>query len=202
MLARRRLPEMSFEDYLVWEAKQPEKWELADGRPVLRSARWHYDPATGMASATVAHNRISANLIVALGTRLRGRPCWASPSDLKTRSREKSARYPDVTVECGTPAANSLISAEPRVIFEVLSPSNSFPDLLRLLDDYQAVPSIQQVVYVEQGRPSVLSWERSGALWPRTNLDGIEATLALPALGLELPLAEIYEGLSFEAPAA
>lgn len=198
MLARQRMPEMTFEAYLEWEAKQDEKWELVDGRPVRRSDRWYYDPVTGMAGATRAHNRIQANLIIALGTRLHGGSCWAAPSELKTRTHS-NVRYPDVTVECGDGPGSSLLSVEPRVVFEVLSPSNTLPDQLRLLDDYQAVPSIAQVVYVEQQRPYILSWERSGKFWPRTNLESLDATLLLPSLGLSVPLTEIYQGLGFEA---
>lgn len=198
MLARQTLPRMTFEEYLEWEAKQPEKWELVDGRPVRRSDRWHYDPATGMAGATRAHNRIVGNLLRHLGNSLAGGPCWASPSDLKTRSRDTAARYPDVTVECGRAPPDSLLSAEPRVLFEVLSPSNTFPDLLRLLDDYMAVPTVQQVVYLAQDKPFSWSWTRAGEFWPRTNLESLDAALHLPSLGFDLPLAEIYEGLEFE----
>jgi hypothetical protein len=42
---------MSFDEYMAWEAEQEEKWELVDGRPVLRSDRWWRDPVTGMAGA-------------------------------------------------------------------------------------------------------------------------------------------------------
>jgi hypothetical protein len=42
MLARKPEPRMSFEEYLEWEARQDEKWELVDGRPVRRSDRWFY----------------------------------------------------------------------------------------------------------------------------------------------------------------
>jgi Uma2 family endonuclease len=150
-----------------------------------------------MAGATFAHNRIVGNLLRHLGNRLAGRSCWALPSDLKTRSRAGNARYPDVTVECGSPALSSLLSSEPRVVFEVLSPSNTLPKQLLLLDDYQSVATMAQVVYVEQDRPSVLSWTRDDPFWPRQNLEGFYTVLALPSLDLSLPLAEIYEGLDF-----
>lgn len=201
MLARQVMPEMTFEEYLEWEAKQDEKWELVRGRPVRRSDRWHYDPVTGMAGATRAHNRIISNLLRHLGNKLAGGPCWASPSDLRTQT-EKGARYPDVVVECGSGVNSGLLSVEARIVFEVLSPSNTFPNLLELLDEYQRTPAIQQVVYVSQDRPNVLSWTRQDPFWPRTNHEELDSILLLPSLGLELPLSEIYEGLDFEAAAS
>lgn len=197
MLARNAESRMTFEEYLVWEAKQEEKWELVDGRPVRRSDRWHYDEITGMAGATYEHNRIVGNLIRHLGNRLAGKPCWPLPSDLKTRSKD-NARYPDVTVECGKPARGSLLSAEPRVVFEVLSKSNTMREQLLLLDDYQRVDSVMQVVYVEQYSPHVLSWTRQDMFWPRENLDGLDGSIRLPSLDISLPLTDIYEGLDFD----
>lgn len=200
MLARKAEPRpgpFTWDEYMDWEAQQEEKWELVDGYAVRRSERWRFDSATGMAGATRAHNRISSNLIVHLGGRLRGGPCWAAPSDLKARSPTGSGRYPDVTVECGDGTLESLLSVEPRVMLEVLSPSNTLKQQLKLLDDYQAIASVQQIVYFEQDRPSLLSWRRAGAEWPRQTLEELEAVLDLPSIGVGLPLSEIYEGLGF-----
>jgi len=188
----------TFEEYLAWEAKQEEKWELVDGYAVRRSERWWFDPATGMAGATWRHNAIVANLITGLNNRLRGGPCRAFPSDIKARSPRGNTRYPDVTVECGRPGSDSLVSAEPRVLIEVLSPSNSLRQQLQLLDDYQAMEAVQQIVFIEQGRASLLVWTRGEGGWPRDAVEGLEATLDLPSLQTALPLAEIYEGVEFD----
>lgn len=200
MLARKaesRPGPFTWDQYMEWEAQQEEKWELVDGYAVRRSERWWFDPVTGMAGATAAHNRVVANLIRHLGNRLAGGPCWAAPSDLKARSPTGSARYPDVTVECGRPDPNSLLSAEPRVLIEVLSPSNTLPEQLRLLDDYQAIAAVQQIVFLEQASPSLLSWTRAGDAWPRLAVEGLEAVLEMPSLDAALPLSEIYDGLDF-----
>lgn len=189
---------MSFDEYLAWEADQEEKWELVDGSPVPRSDRWWRDPVTGMAGATFGHNRLVANLMTGLNTRLRGGRCVALPSDLKVRSPTGNARYPDVVVECGSPARNSLLAAEPRVLFEVLSPSNTIRQQMRLVADYQAVRSVEQVVFVEQTRPGALVWTRNPDGWRAETYDGLDAALPLTALGVELPMAEVYEGLAFE----
>jgi Uma2 family endonuclease len=185
----------TFEEYLEWEAAQDEMWELVDGYAVRRSDRWWLDPVNGTAGATFAHNLLVANVMTALNNRLRGGPCMALPSDLRTRSRRGNARYPDITVECGRPANGSLLSEEPRVLIEVLSPSNTLRKQLELLDDYQTVEAVEQVVYIEQAEPSVLSWSRARGDWPWSELNGLDAVLELPSLGVRLPLAEVYEGL-------
>jgi len=192
----------TFEDYLVWEAEQEEKWELVDGYAVRRSDRWHWDPATGKAGATRAHNIVLANLIRHLGNGLAGGPCRALPSDIKTRSPTGSGRYPDVTVECGEGEISSLMSAEPRVLLEVLSPSNTRSNLFRLLEDYQAVPSVAQIVYLEQNRTFANSWTREAEGWRRVEVEGPGAVLDFPSLNVSVTLRQVYEGLPFAEEAA
>lgn len=200
MLARQPdRPKMTFEDYLEWEALQDEKWELVDGYPVRRSDRWSYDPVAGMAGATRAHNRIVANLIVSLGNRLRGGPCFPLPSDIKLQSGRNNARYPDVSVECGSAPLDSLLLAEPRVLFEVLSASNTLSQQLKLLDDYRTTAAVAQVVWLEQDQVSALLWSRDGEVWRRDMIDGIDGALELNSIGVTLPLAEVYDGLDFGA---
>ncbi len=192
----------TWDEYMAWEAEQDEKWELVDGYAYRRSDRWHWDPVTGMAGATLAHNMVVANLIRHLGNSLVGGPCMALPSDLKTRSPLGSGRYPDVTVECGKGDVSSLLSTEPRVLIEVLSPSNTRANLFRLLEDYQAVPSVAQIVYLAQDRAFANSWSREPEGWRRIEVEGADALLAFPSLSVSLALREVYDGLPFAAEAA
>lgn len=192
MLAQTTGP-MTLEAFLEWEARQEEKHELIDGVPVRR---WD---ARMMAGGTNSHAVIAANLVVALAQRLRGAPCRAVGSDLKTESPTGAARYPDVTVDRGPLVRNSLLASEPRALFEVLSPSNGLRQQLRLLEDYQAIASAAHIVFVEQDRPSVLVWSRADdGSWARTELDGAQAVLDLPGIGVSLTLAEVYEGVELD----
>ena len=52
-----------------------------------------------MTGGTAAHERIKVNLLIALGSRLRGKPCQPFGSDLKIRVGD-SIRYPDAFVVC------------------------------------------------------------------------------------------------------
>ena len=181
---------LTFEEYLAWEEQQEEKHEYIDGVPVLRRLRL-------MSGGTYQHAGIAANVLVALQNRLRGGPCRAVGSDLKVRSATGNARYPDVTVDCG-PISRTLIAPEPRVLFEVLSPSNSTSRQIRLVADYQAIPTVQQIVFIEQDRPAAQVWTRSAEGWTVAAVEGEGAELPLTTLGFELPLADVYQGVTFE----
>lgn len=204
MLARQaevRPGPFTFEEYMAWEQEQEEKWELVDGYAVRRSERWSFDPATGMAGATYAHNRIMTNLIVALANRLRGGRCEVLPSELKTLSPTGSVRFPDVTVQCGKSAGSDLVSSEPRVLIEVLSKSNTLRQQMKLLTDYQAIATVRQIVFVEQYRPFALVWTRDDSGWALGEIEGLEADLPLPSVHQSLPMSEVYAGLTFDEAA-
>jgi Uma2 family endonuclease len=193
---------MTLEEFLEWENAQEEKWELVDGYPVPRSDRWYRDPVTGMAGATFRHNRIASNILRHLGNRLGDVSCVALPSDQMVRSPSGNARYPDVVVECGTPANEAKLAQEPRVLFEVLSPSNTARQQLKLIADYHLMTTLQHVAFVEQTEPFVLLWTRNSDGWRAVDYRGLAEVLPLPAIQAELPVAQIYERISFDAPDA
>jgi Uma2 family endonuclease len=191
--------QMTFEEYHAWEQEQDELWELVNGVPVLRSDRWDRDPITGMSGTTRAHNRIVANILRHAGNRLAGGSCTALASHLKHRSSVKSARYPDASIECDSTDMQSLVAENTRVIFEVLSKSNTPAQQMLLLADYQAIKGLAHMVFVEQQRPAVIFWTRNADGWRAEEVFGFDAVLPLTAVQIELPLAEIYEGLTFDA---
>lgn len=84
-----------------------------------------------MTGASRAHNFIVTNLIIALGTQLRSRPCDVYPSDMRVRVAETGLyTYPDVAVVCGEARfedehVDTLLN--PTVLIEVLSPRRRAP---------------------------------------------------------------------------
>ena len=87
---------------------------------------------------------------------------------------------------------------DPVVIFEVLSPSTAAQDRIVKAREYQATPSVQRYVMLEQDRIGATVHVRAQDGWSVLVLKD-EDTLAMPEIGLSIPLAEFYEGLEFGA---
>lgn len=179
---------MSADEFLTWCLDQEGRWELVRGAPVR-----------AMVGATRRHDTIVVRLIVALDRRLRGGPCSPQTADQALRTGEDSIRRPDVTVDCGETAANALECSKPTIVFEVLSPSTRKTDRFRKLEEYKTVASLKHIALIDPDKPIVLLFSRAAdGAWGHEELQGLDTVLPLTAIGAELPLAEIYDGLSFE----
>ncbi len=178
---------MTLEEFLIWEAKQPERYEFDGFQPVA------------MNGGTVAHAAISMNLGSELSNRLRGKQCRPFGAGLKILVAGR-ARYPDAFVACLPMANEATWLTEPVVVFEVLSKSTAIVDQTTKNAEYRATPSIQRYVMLSQESVSANVYERSGGQWVGTLVTAPDAVLAMPEIGIELPLAALYDGLSFDAP--
>jgi len=170
---------MTLESFLVWEDKQPLRYEFDGYRPVA------------MTGGTAAHAAIQRNLLIALGTRLRGKPCQAFGSELKIQVAGR-IRYPDAFVVCSPLAANDKIVSEPVVIFEILSDSTKNSDLITKNAEYRATPSVQHYVILEQSSLGAMVFKRKGEEWVSDVLTTQDAMLNLPEIGCSIPLGECY----------
>jgi Uma2 family endonuclease len=179
------LKPITLADFLLWEERQPFRYEFDGVDPVA------------MTGGTRAHADIQANLTTALRTRLRGKPCRFYGSDLKIRTADDHIRYPDGFVTCTGGENASTVVSDPVVIFEVLSPSTAATDRITKAREYQAMPSVQRYIMLEQDRIGATVYTRSSGDWKHQILIE-DSVLVLPEIGVELPLAEIYEGLVFD----
>jgi Uma2 family endonuclease len=147
-----------------------------------------------MAGGSARHARVSGNIFLALGSRLRGSGCSPYNADMATRTHDLSVRFPDVAVFCGKndPAFDAAKAfTDPRVLFEVLSGSTARTDLTVKLEEYKALPSVDTIVFVDIAAERLRVLQRTGPrAWSDVAHDA-PVDLALPALGLTLPPAEI-----------
>jgi len=177
---------MTMDEFVDWENRQELRYEF-DGFA-----------AVAMTGGTQEHSLIQANLIAALRVRLRGGPCHVVGSDLKI-SAAGSIRYPDTFVYCTTLPRGSLVVTEPVVVFEILSPTTAAIDRIDKNREYRDTPSIRRYVMVEQDRQGITVFTRSDDDWVGHLVEG-DALLAMPEIAVELPLSEIYEGVTFPDP--
>jgi Uma2 family endonuclease len=93
-----------------------------------------------------------------------------------------------------------MVVTEPVVVFEVLSPSTASVDHIVRNGEYRDTPSIRRYVMLEQAQMAATVFSRQGDDWVGRVVSGA-AVLAMPEIGVELPLAELYEGVTFPEPA-
>ncbi|GLK80696.1 Uma2 family endonuclease [Methylopila turkensis] len=199
-MAEPAVKRMTVEEFFAWEETQEESHELVDGVPVLRGEWIRFgDEWTMMSGASQRHDQIVVNVIIALGTRLRGRECRAFSPDMSVRTSARRIRRPDSGVDCGPRVDRSTMASEPKVVVEVLSPSTRDFDMFQKLDEYRAVGSIDHVVLIDPNDPQAAVWTRGADGWEQTELRGLEVSAELTAVGLSLPLAEVYEDVAFPA---
>ena len=175
------------EEFFDWQEGQDEKYELVDGIPQkLRM----------MAGASNGHDDVVVNIIVALGTRLRGSGCRPFTSDGSVETLGARIRRPDVGIDCGPRVPGSRRAENPVVVFEVFSPSTRSVDLLKRHEEYRALPGLRHIVYLEPERAEAMVWSReAGEAWALEVIEGLDGTIALPAVGVSLPMADVYDGV-------
>lgn len=181
---------MTAAEFLAWEERQELKWEFDGFQPVA------------MVGCTVAHSAITGNLLTALNIRLRGKPCRPHGPDMKVETGGKY-RYPDALVTCAPVPPDATVIAEPVVIFEVLSKGTQRGDRTTKLLEYQSLPSVRRYVMIEQDQALVTVITRTGTHtgWSLELLRAPDV-LAMPEIGVELPVAELYADVEFAPDAA
>jgi Uma2 family endonuclease len=169
---------------------------------------FHAGTVVCMPGGTEFHALITGNVGTAIGIRLRGTPCRMYSPDLRIAVPCKTyLMYPDVPVVCGPseydprdPDRRTIVN--PRLIVEVLSPTTEGFDRGEKFERYMQLPAFQEYVLVTQDRPRVESLLRQGdGTWSFTHAVGIDATLRLRSLDIDLPLAEVYANVTFAPPA-
>jgi Uma2 family endonuclease len=92
------------------------------------------------------------NVAFALRQHLRGTPCRTFIADMKVAAAESANFfYPDVVVTC-SPAdglSQLLVTREPALIVEVLSPSTAAYDLGSKFAHYQQIPSLREIAFID-----------------------------------------------------
>ena len=169
------------DDFLDWEKHQGERYEFVGGEVRL------------MVGGTIGHNDITDNIHAALRARLRGTPCRARAVQTRVRAAGEHFVYPDVVVSCSPRRANELFIDDPVLVVEVLSPSTAHYDKNEKRWVYQAIPSLQQLVYVspDEAKLELVTREADGS-WRSVFVTGLDAELPLACLDITLPMAEIY----------
>jgi Uma2 family endonuclease len=188
MSTARKLNLVTIDDFLAGEVISPVKHEYVGG------------VVYAMAGARNVHNIIATNTLVALGARLRGRPCRPYNSDTKIRLRlptETRFYYPDTSVNCRPNPQTDSFQDQPAVIVAVPSRRTRRIDEGEKRDAYLTIPSLAVYVLIEQEAPALVAYRRTEHGFVREVHQGLDAVLPLGEIGTALPLAEVYETVEF-----
>jgi Uma2 family endonuclease len=174
------------DQFFAWVSGREERYELVDGEVVM------------MAGAGRRHDRIVVNLTAAIHSQIRGGPCQTFTGDTYVATSSSTRRMPDLGVDCGKPGDDSLMADKPSLLVEVLSPTTGGFDVTVKLAEYQSLPSVDYILFVDTESPNVhLYWRDDAGLWKDVVLKGLDALVELGKLNVSLELQEIYSGLEF-----
>lgn len=101
----------------------------------------------------------------------------------------------DITVTCEPGLGIKGIVAEPVLIVEIQSPSTERDDHFVKLPQYQAIPSLLEILYVESERVAATIYRRQADGWDAIEVSGPDARLQLHTIGLDIALGAVYRGV-------
>ena len=171
---------ISEETYLEDEKMRDIKHEYVDGE------------IFAMAGASISHQRIISNLVINIGTHLKHTPCEVFSSDIKVRADSgKKYFYPDALVVCQNDDKDAYYTESPRIIVEVLSNSTRKFDKNLKRHIYQAIPTLEEYVLIEQDRVEIEISRRSTNWQPVFYF--IDDDITFESIELTLPVLELYQ---------
>ena len=153
-----------------------------------------------MTGATMRHGLIVGNLFELLRGRL-DRKQWIVLTDFGIDVRPGTVRYADIVVDQHGAKPNALTARAPVLIAEVLSPSTMKIDLGDKATDYLQLPSLAAYLIFAQDEIKAWAYNRSSdkQFSPRPQVfRDADTSIGIPALEIDLPLAEIYAGIEFD----
>lgn len=172
------------------ERKSIEKHEYFSGEIVAKEG------------ATQNHNRIVFNISGRLHRFLLGKDCEGYTSDFRVASPLfESYMYPDVIIVCGEAILkddcfDTLMN--PTVVFEVMSRSTEQKDRGFKYFYYQKIASLREYILIDSNscHAEVIRLDESRK-WEIAEINGLEGMLYIQSIGMNLPMAEIYDRVSF-----
>lgn len=185
------------------EAKPKEKISIAEYLEIGDQSEFKYEFHDGevyaMAGGTLSHARISGNIFFELEAAFRNRKSLCKPfnTDAKVYIKAKNAFvYPDASVVCGKieETADGNGFCNPIVIIEVLSKSTAGYDRGEKFNLYRKLPSLREYVLIEQEKAlvEVFSKQENADLWKISTYEGLDASVSLESVELEIPMTQIY----------
>ena len=186
------MPRMTLAEYLELENASDECHEFYGGE-IFK-----------VENATFRHQRIVARFTSAASPVLDANGCelHTHGTRVATSAVNGLVTYPDLVIFCGQPKflatdPNTLLN--PKAILEVLSPSTKDYDRGSKFKLYRGIASLEEYIAIQQDAPTVEHHiKQANGSWLTYDLTGLDATLRLSSVPLEIPFATLYNGIAFD----
>ena len=125
------------------------------------------------------------------------RPCNAQIEAGVVRSDRADTYFEaDIAVTCEGNEAGRQAIKDPFLIVQILSPSTERYDRRVKLPAYRQISTVQEIVLIASDGQYAELHRRVGAQWITEILRGADARFALTTVGIEIPFADLYEGIA------
>ncbi len=173
--------QITFDDFLAFEATSQERHEFIDGNLFV------------MAGGTRKHNLLALMLISMLMQHALKQGFFIF-NDVVLKTPSGRGYYPDAYITRQTGDLQARVGDSPIIIIEVLSSSTEAIDRGEKWQAYQQIPSLEQYVLLSQVEPIAEVFSKDGSEWRYKNLEG-DAVLHFSGLDFKLVLSSLYEQL-------
>lgn len=173
---------LSVDEFLVWVADRPGRFELHDGVVVA------------MAPEQIGHASVKGKVYRALGDAIERAKlaCSVLPDGVGVKVSDRKWYQPDALVYCGPLAPpDDVFVANPIIVVEVGSPSTAHIDELDKLIGYFSLPSVQHYLLLNPQGPPLVHHRRQpdGSILTRIISGG---SIRLDPPGLELDVERCF----------
>jgi Uma2 family endonuclease len=200
-VALERKKRITTKEYLALEELAPFKSEYYQGESFV------------MAGGSFNHEMIAGNFFrefdqftesASESTPDKPRSCTAFTSNMKLLVQAHNLyTYPDAMLICGKPEFEKNRTdtvLNPLIIVEVLSHSTQSYDQGKKFEFYQALPTMQEYLLVDQYRVHIQLYRKlEDGRWELTILRHLEAMLTLPSIDLKISLRRLYRRVDWLA---
>jgi len=168
----------------------------------FRSEYWNGEivPMTG---GSFDHNTLFVNFCALLKFASRGRDFTVRAGDMRVWiPRYHLYVYPDVYVIQGQPIFQENrkdVVLNPKLIIEILSKSTQDYDKTDKFRYYRSIPEFQEYLLVSQYEMYVEHHIKTDNGWVLREYESNSAIIQLASIGVEIAIADIYEGVTFES---
>lgn len=176
---------MTLAEFLRWEDGTDTRYELIGAFPVA------------MAPPARVHGVLCARLAALIDAGLRSRrPCTTQvEAGIVPAGRDDTFYVADLAVTCSPFQPGEQIAKDPTLVIEILSPSTERHDRQTKVPAYREIDSIREILIVDSQTVYAEMLRREGDRWITELVRRRDAVLRLSSVDLQIPMADLYEGL-------